>query len=107
MKDCTQRCRCHPVGGVMCKEVSWSPEQQCALRSGSWGCYERPKVCKLRGGLHVSTLSGQLLNLEPHLSYSLMSVCDEASVQWFSLVSYNGPCDGKMSLAIRQGTVLV
>ncbi|XP_028281074.1 IgGFc-binding protein-like [Parambassis ranga] len=121
MKDCTQRCWCHPLGGVMCEEVSCSPGQQCALRSGSWGCYERPEVCELRGGLHVSTLSGQLLHLEPQLSYSLMSVCDEASVQWFSLISYHGPCDGSssrlvtvfqillhgMSLAIQQGTVKV
>ncbi len=61
------------------------------------------------------------LTLEPQLSYSLMSLCDEASAQWFSLISYHGPCNGSStrnvtvfqillhgsSFAIQDGTVKV
>lgn len=120
-EDCTQRCWCHPLGGVICEEAGCSLWQQCALKNGSWGCHDRPEVCELRGSLQVSTLSGQQLSLEPRLSYSLMSLCDEASVHWFSLISYHGPCDGSSSrlvtvfqillhgasLTIQEGTVKV
>ncbi|KAM3613584.1 uncharacterized protein V6R79_001825 [Siganus canaliculatus] len=120
-KDCTQRCWCHPLSGVICEPADCEPGQQCALRSGSWGCHDRPEVCELRGSLHVSTLGGQQLTLDPHFSYSMMSLCDEASAQWFSVVSYHGPCDGSSarpvtvfhvllhgsSFTIRHGTVQV
>ncbi|KAF1387776.1 hypothetical protein PFLUV_G00083460 [Perca fluviatilis] len=50
-----------------------------------------------------------------------MSLCDEASVHWFSLISYHGPCDGSSyrlvtvfqillhgsSFTIQEGTVKV
>uniref|UniRef100_A0A665VVA1 Fc fragment of IgG binding protein n=1 Tax=Echeneis naucrates TaxID=173247 RepID=A0A665VVA1_ECHNA len=77
-KDCTHICWCHRVGGVICEEAVCSPGQQCALRNGSWGCYDAPEVCKLWDSLQLSTLSGQHVSLEPELSYSLMSLCDEA-----------------------------
>ncbi|KAE8288670.1 IgGFc-binding protein Fcgamma-binding protein antigen [Larimichthys crocea] len=95
-EDCTQRCWCHPLSGVICEEAGCSTGQQCALRNGSWGCHDKPEVCELRSSLQVSTLSGQQLILEPQLSYSLVSLCDEASVQWFSVISYHGPCDGQL-----------
>ncbi|XP_078143221.1 IgGFc-binding protein-like, partial [Centroberyx gerrardi] len=120
-EDCTQRCWCHPVGRALCEKAACSPGQQCALRNGSWGCHEQPVVCELRSSLQVSTLSGQQLSLEPQFSYSLVSLCDEASEQWFSLISYHGPCHGSSSrvvtvlqillkgssVAIQEGTVKV
>ncbi|XP_071325188.1 IgGFc-binding protein [Trachinotus anak] len=120
-EHCSQICWCHTLGGVICEEAACNPGQQCALRNGSWGCHDRPEVCKLSDSLKISTLSGQQLSLEPELSYSLMSLCDEASVQWFSLVSYHGPCDGSssrlvtvfhillhgLSVAIQEGMVKV
>ncbi|XP_063735180.1 IgGFc-binding protein-like [Eleginops maclovinus] len=96
-EDCTQRCWCHPLGGVICDEAGCSVGQQCALRNGTWGCNDRSEVCELRGSLQVSTLGGQQLSLDPLSSYSLMSLCDKASVHWFSLISYHGPCDGSSS----------
>ncbi|XP_051813085.1 IgGFc-binding protein-like [Acanthochromis polyacanthus] len=121
IKDCTQRCWCHPLGGVICEAVTCSPGQHCALRNATWGCYDKPEVCELRNSLHVSSLSGQQLNLEPWLSYSLTSLSDEASVKWFNLISYHGPCDSSSSrlvtvfqillhgssIAIQEGTVKV
>ncbi|XP_041649020.1 IgGFc-binding protein isoform X2 [Cheilinus undulatus] len=93
-EDCTQRCWCHPLGGVLCEGAGCSSGQQCALRNGSWSCEDRPEACEVRDSLHVSSLSGQQLILEPQLPYSLMSLCDEDSMQWFSVISYHGPCDG-------------
>lgn len=107
IEDCTKKCWCHPLGGVICEETSCSPGQQCALRNGSWGCHDRPGVCELRGSLQVSTLSEQQLILEPHSSYSLMSLCDEASVQWFSVISYHGPCHGSSSRLVTVFHILL
>ncbi|XP_029360515.1 IgGFc-binding protein-like [Echeneis naucrates] len=104
-KDCTHICWCHRVGGVICEEAVCSPGQQCALRNGSWGCYDAPEVCKLWDSLQLSTLSGQHVSLEPELSYSLMSLCDEASVQWFSLVSCH--CDGSSSRPVTVIQILM
>lgn len=95
-EDCTRRCWCHPLGGVICEETSCGPGQQCALRGGFWGCHDRPEVCELEDGLQVSTLGSQRLILDPRLSYNLVSLCDETSVQWFSVISYHGPCDGRL-----------
>ncbi|KAK1895713.1 Alpha-tectorin, partial [Dissostichus eleginoides] len=119
-EDCTQRCWCHPLGGVICEEAGCSLGQQCALRNSFWGCHDRPEGCELRGSLQVSTLGGQQLSLDPLSSYSLMSLCDKASVHWFSLISYHGPCDGSSrlvtvfqillhgtSFTIQEGTVKV
>ncbi|KAM9852133.1 IgGFc-binding protein-like [Aulostomus maculatus] len=92
-EDCSERCWCHPLGGALCETTACSPEQWCVLRNGSWGCHDRQEVCELKDSLQVSTLSRQQLKLEPKLSYSLMSLCDEASEKWFSLISYYGPCD--------------
>nr|XP_046255484.1 IgGFc-binding protein-like isoform X2 [Scatophagus argus] len=120
-EDCTQRCWCHPLSGVICEVAACGPGQQCALRNGSWGCHDRPEVCELRDSLQVSTLGGQRLFLKPHFSYSLMSLCDDTSAQWFSVISYHGPCDDSSSrlvtvfqillygtsFAIKDGTVKV
>lgn len=107
IEDCTQRCWCHPLSGVICEQAGCGPGQQCALRNGSWGCHDRPDACELRAGLQVSTLSGQQLILEPRFSYSLMSLCNEASVQWFSVVSYHGPCDGSSSRLVTVFQILL
>ncbi|KAM6995326.1 IgGFc-binding protein [Tautogolabrus adspersus] len=93
-EDCTQRCWCHPLSGALCEDAGCDSGQQCALRNGSWSCQDIPEVCELRNSLQVSTLSGQQLILEPSIAYSLMSLCDEASAQWFSVMSYYGPCNG-------------
>ncbi|KAM4600962.1 IgGFc-binding protein-like [Polymixia lowei] len=106
-KDCTQRCWCHPLGGALCETAACDPGQQCALKNGSWGCHEQPGVCGLWLGLKAITLSGQQLSLEPRVSYSLLSLCDETSDQWFSLVSYNGPCGGDSSRAVTVVQVLL
>lgn len=106
-EDCTRICWCHTLGGVICEDAACDPGQQCALRNGSLGCHHRPEVCKLWDSLHISTLSGQHLTLEPALPYSLMSLCDESSVQWFSLVSYHGPCDGSSSRPVTVFQVLL
>lgn len=119
-EDCTQRCWCHPLGGVICEEAGCSLGQQCALRNSFWGCHDRPEGCELTGSLQVSTLGGQQLSLDPLSSYSLMSLCDKASVHWFSLISYHGPCNGSSrlvtvfqillhgtSFTIQEGTVKV
>lgn len=120
-EDCTQRCWCHPLSGATCEEAACTQWQQCALRNGSWGCHDRPEVCELWGSLHVATLGGQQLTLEPRTSYNVMSFCDEASPHWFSLISYHGPCGDSSSrlitvfqillhgssLAILEGTVKV
>ncbi|KAJ4930907.1 hypothetical protein JOQ06_025210, partial [Pogonophryne albipinna] len=119
-EDCTQRCWCHPLGGVICEETGCSLGQQCALRNRFWGCHDRPEGCELTGSLQVSTLGGQQLSLDPLSSYSLMSLCDKASVHWFSLISYHGPCNGSSRLVtvfqillhgtlftIQEGTVKV
>lgn len=106
-EDCTQRCWCHPLSGVICEEAGCSTGQQCALRNGSWGCHDKPEVCELRSSLQVSTLSGQQLILEPQLSYSLVSLCDEASVQWFSVISYHGPCDASSSRLVTVFQILL
>ncbi|XP_059194717.1 IgGFc-binding protein-like isoform X2 [Centropristis striata] len=120
-KDCSQVCWCHPLGGAICEAAGCGPGQQCGLSNGSWSCRDRPEVCELRASLQVSTLSGQQLSLEPRSSYSLMSLCDQSSIHWFSLISYYGPCDGGSSrlinvfqillrgssLTIQQGTVKV
>ncbi|XP_051261445.1 IgGFc-binding protein-like isoform X2 [Dicentrarchus labrax] len=105
--DCTRRCWCHPLSGVICEETGCSRGQQCALRNGFWGCHDRPEACELRDSLHVSTLSGQQLDLKPRLFYSLMSLCDEASVQWFSVISYHGPCDGNSSRLVTEFQILL
>lgn len=94
IEDFTQRCWFLASSGVICEEASCVLGQQCALRHGSWGCHDKPEVCELKGRLQVSTLGGQEQSSEPLLSYSLMSLGDETSVQWFSAISYHGPCDG-------------
>lgn len=119
-QDCTQICWCHTLGGVICEAAGCNPGQQCHLKNGFWGCHDRPEVCKLWDSLQISTLTGQQLSLEPGLSYSIMSLCDDASAQWFSLVSYHGPCGSVPRLvtmfqillhgstvAIEEGTVKV
>ncbi|KAM9782502.1 IgGFc-binding protein [Neosynchiropus ocellatus] len=92
-ENCAQRCWCHPLGGVICETAGCSAGQYCALRNGSWGCHEEAQVCRLTGSLDVSTFSGQRLNLQSQLSYNLMSVCNEASEKWFSIISFHGPCE--------------
>ncbi|KAM9352917.1 IgGFc-binding protein-like [Symphorus nematophorus] len=106
-EDCTQRCWCHPLSGVICEEAGCGPGQRCALRNALWGCHDRPEACELRDSLKVSTLSGQQLILEPRLSYSLMSLCDEESEQWFSVISYHGPCDSSSSRLITVFQILL
>ncbi|KAM8825944.1 IgGFc-binding protein [Synchiropus picturatus] len=92
-ENCAERCWCHPLGGVICETAGCSPGQYCALRNGSWGCHEEPSVCRLTSSLDVSTFAGQRLNLQSQLSYNLMSVCNEASDKWFSIISFHGPCE--------------
>ncbi|XP_034467241.1 IgGFc-binding protein-like [Hippoglossus hippoglossus] len=106
-EDCTQICWCHTLGGVICEPAGCNPGQQCALRDGFWGCHDRPEVCKLWDSLSITTLGGQQLNLEPGLSYSVMSLCDEASAQWFSLISYRGQCDGSSSRLVTVFQILL
>lgn len=105
--DCTQRCWCHPLSGVICEEAGCRPGQRCALRNGFWGCHDRAEACELRGGLQVSSLGGQQLVLEPQLPYSLMSLCDEASVHWFNLISYHGLCEGSSSRLVTVFQILL
>ncbi|XP_070690944.1 IgGFc-binding protein [Pempheris klunzingeri] len=107
IEDCTQKCWCHPLSGAICEETGCGPEQQCTLRNGSWGCHDSPDVCELKGSLQVSTLSRQQLTLEAKSSYNLMSLCDEVSVQWFSVISYYGPCDGSSSRLVTVFQILL
>lgn len=106
-EDCTQRCWCHPLGGVICEKAVCSPGQRCALRNGAWGCHDRLEVCELKDSLQVSSLSGQQMSLEPKLSYSLMSLCDRDSEQWFSLISYYGPCNQSSSRLVTVFQILL
>nr|XP_057939674.1 IgGFc-binding protein [Doryrhamphus excisus] len=92
--NCTQRCWCHPLGGALCEKTTCSPGQICALRNGSWGCHMKQEVCQLQNSLQVSTFNGQELSLAPKTPYRLMGLCDEAGPNWFSLISYYGPCIG-------------
>ncbi|XP_061919145.1 IgGFc-binding protein isoform X2 [Entelurus aequoreus] len=93
-ENCTERCWCHPLGGALCEKASCSPWQMCALRNGSWGCHVKQEVCQLKDSLQVSTFTGQQLSLTPRTPYRLMGLCDEDAENWFSLISYNGLCDG-------------
>ncbi|CAJ1061665.1 LOW QUALITY PROTEIN: IgGFc-binding protein [Xyrichtys novacula] len=106
-EGCTQRCWCHPLSGVLCEDARCGPEQQCSLKNGSWGCQDKLEACKLRNSLQVSTLSGQRLMLEPGLPYSLMSLCNDSSVQWFSVISYYGPCDHSFSRFVTVFQILL
>ncbi|XP_074538742.1 IgGFc-binding protein [Halichoeres trimaculatus] len=106
-EGCTQRCWCHPLSGVLCEDAGCGSGQQCALRNGSWGCQDRPEVCELRNSLQISTLGGQRLTLEPGFPYSLMSLCDESSAHWFSLISFHGPCDRSSSRFVTVFQILL
>lgn len=106
MEDCAQRCWCHPLSGALCEPAACGPGQRCALRNSTWGCHEQPGVCVLIDGLQLTTLGGQQLSLEPQTSYSLVSLCDEASELWFSMISYHEPHNGSSSFPSRAVTVL-
>ncbi|XP_061808679.1 IgGFc-binding protein [Nerophis lumbriciformis] len=120
-ENCTERCWCHTLGGALCEKAFCSPWQMCALRNGSWGCHVKQEVCQLKDSLQVSTFTGQQLILAPRTPYRLMGLCNEDAENWFSLISYNGLCDGSgtrlvtvfqilflgFSLTIKDGIVKV
>ncbi|XP_061677224.1 IgGFc-binding protein [Syngnathoides biaculeatus] len=92
-ENCTERCWCHPLGGALCEKAACGPGQMCLLSEGSWNCAGQ-KVCQLRRGLRVSTFNGRQPSLAPKTAYKLTGLCNEKSPDWFSLISYYGPCNG-------------
>ncbi|XP_057690269.1 IgGFc-binding protein isoform X2 [Corythoichthys intestinalis] len=91
-KDCTERCWCHPQAGALCEKTACSTGQFCSLKNGSWRCVGQ-EVCQLKDSLQLSTFNGQQLSLAPKTPYQLIGLCNKTTPEWFSLISYNGPCD--------------
>ncbi|XP_075697035.1 IgGFc-binding protein-like [Rhinoderma darwinii] len=85
--DCSLQCKCQ-FGGVICKTISCSANEQCLVRNEVRNCYKIQAYCEITSQSFTSFdgLSGESVPIGPVL---LVSLCnsDNATSTWFRLLA--------------------
>uniref|UniRef100_A0A8C3RUZ9 VWFD domain-containing protein n=1 Tax=Chelydra serpentina TaxID=8475 RepID=A0A8C3RUZ9_CHESE len=84
--DCSEKCTCHPSGGLICEKNSCSTGEICVLRDGMHGCVKQESRCMVSPGAYLTTFDGAKGKLFFSGMYKVASLCDESSPAWFKVV---------------------
>uniref|UniRef100_K7FST3 VWFD domain-containing protein n=1 Tax=Pelodiscus sinensis TaxID=13735 RepID=K7FST3_PELSI len=84
--DCSEKCTCHPSGGLICEKTSCLADEICVLRDGMHGCVKQEGRCIISPGAYFTTFDGAKGKLLYSGMYKVASLCDESSPSWFKVV---------------------
>ncbi|CAM4677740.1 unnamed protein product [Lepidochelys olivacea] len=84
--DCSEKCTCHPSGGLICEKNSCPIGEICVLRDGMHGCVKQEGRCIVSPGAYLTTFDGAKGKLLYSGMYKVASLCDESSSAWFKVV---------------------
>ncbi|XP_027690223.2 IgGFc-binding protein [Chelonia mydas] len=84
--DCSEKCTCHPSGGLICEKNSCPIGEICVLRDGMHGCVKQEGRCIVSLGAYLTTFDGAKGKLLYSGMYKVASLCDESSPAWFKVV---------------------
>ncbi|TFJ95920.1 molecular chaperone DnaJ [Platysternon megacephalum] len=84
--DCSEKCTCHPSGGLICEKNSCPTGEICVLRDGMHGCVKQEGRCMVSPGAYLTTFDGVKGKLLYIGTYKVASLCDESSPAWFKVV---------------------
>ncbi|XP_034612835.1 IgGFc-binding protein-like [Trachemys scripta elegans] len=84
--DCSEKCTCHPSGGLICEKNSCATGEICVLRDGMHGCAKQEGRCMVSPGAYLTTFDGAKGKLLYSGTYKVASLCDESSPAWFKVV---------------------
>ncbi|XP_044847500.1 IgGFc-binding protein-like [Mauremys mutica] len=84
--DCSEKCTCHPSGGLICEKNSCPTGEICVLRDGKHGCVKQEGRCMVSPGAYLTTFDGAKGKFLYSGTYKVASLCDESSPAWFKVV---------------------
>uniref|UniRef100_A0A8C0IRT1 VWFD domain-containing protein n=1 Tax=Chelonoidis abingdonii TaxID=106734 RepID=A0A8C0IRT1_CHEAB len=84
--DCSEKCTCHPSGGLICEKNSCPTGEICMLRDGMHGCVKQEGQCMVSPGAYLTTFDGAKGKFLYSGMYKVASLCDESSPAWFKVV---------------------
>ncbi|CAH2272308.1 c-binding -like [Pelobates cultripes] len=76
-ESCSKRCTCSNGGDMICSPNTCSPNEDCGLENGKWGCYPKGlAICTARGNLHYNNFDGRTYAFRGLCSYVMAQSCD-------------------------------
>ncbi|XP_073457695.1 IgGFc-binding protein-like [Aquarana catesbeiana] len=99
--QCSQKCQCGADGVVKCQSEACSPEEECKLVNGAWGC--QPKEygrCVASGDPHYISFDGLRFDFQGTCTYTLskLVVNDSRLVDFSVIVENESYGNGKVAV---------
>ncbi|KAL6460893.1 hypothetical protein MHYP_G00308590 [Metynnis hypsauchen] len=77
---CSQRCKCFAPNDLRCSSAFCSPTlQECTVKNGLLGCYNKMSSCMVWGDPHYITFDGAVITFQGTCSYEISQTCGNVS----------------------------
>ncbi|KAI1896404.1 hypothetical protein AGOR_G00094430 [Albula goreensis] len=81
---CSQRCECYAPNDVRCSAAQCTPTQECSVRQGQLGCFDKLSTCMVRGDPHYMTFDGALAHFQGTCAYEIAHNCGNSTINGLS-----------------------
>ncbi|XP_051638754.1 IgGFc-binding protein-like isoform X1 [Manacus candei] len=112
--NCSKECHCHPLRGLVCRDMQCHLDQVCATHDGSQVCTKSEGHCQITPGATLTTFDGVPGLLLASGTYKVSALCDEEAPDWFKVVvevsdchDMNVPAATAAIVFVREGVVSV
>lgn len=99
--QCNQKCQCGADGIVKCQSEACSPEEECKLVNGAWGCQAKEcGRCVASGDPHYISFDGLRFDFQGTCTYTLSKVvvADPRLVDFSVVVENESYGNGKVAV---------
>ncbi|MFT7814773.1 alpha-tectorin-like, partial [Arapaima gigas] len=72
---CSAQCECLPSGQMQCSPAQCTPTEECGIREGRIGCFDRISTCMVTGDPHYFTFDGAVVHFQGTCSYEIARTC--------------------------------
>ncbi|XP_059575337.1 IgGFc-binding protein [Alligator mississippiensis] len=97
--DCSEKCTCHEMGKLECREAKCLIGEKCQVKDGARICVKQEARCTLASGTLLTSFDGVSGNVLPNKFYNLASLCNDSSPSWFRVVVNVRKCNEKVAAA--------